>query len=165
MRRLWRYLLEPGDESLVRSWAGLLYGVSIVTLPVAFDVMDVRTTLIAASSGGVPTLFFWRQILEPKGRLLPVIALVTLFAGMVLIARNFEGLALFVYWGGVILVLSVMRLVHGWRDAYPGSPAEVPAEDDLPEPKHQPLLELVIVVPFLALLGLTVWVIVVNVVR
>jgi hypothetical protein len=66
MKRALRYLMEPGDESLVRSSSGIVLGACIVGFPVLFGVMDLRTSLIASLAGAIPALLFWRQELARR---------------------------------------------------------------------------------------------------
>ena len=116
MRRAIRYLLEPGDLSLVRSWSGIVLGTSFIGLPVLFGMLDLLTCLIASLVGAILSLLFWRQIVDPSSGRRFLAFLVLFMLGAVGFARNFGGLAGFAYVGALIFVLSVMRLATGWRD-------------------------------------------------
>jgi hypothetical protein len=152
MRRLWQYLVEPGDESLVRVWSGIVLGVCSTGLPVVFGVLDLRTCLIASLTGAIPATLFWRQVDRRPNGLLAIVAFVTTFLLFVGILRNFGGVAGFVYWGGFAIVLSLIRLATGYRDPF-GPP---PEPEWSPDPASRPLVWLALVLPLLVLVGVIV---------
>jgi hypothetical protein len=144
--------MEPGDESLVRSWSGVVFGACIVGFPVLFGVMDLRTCVMASLAGAVPSLVFSRPLSEPSSRPLAKIAFVIFALGFLGTGRILGGLAMFTYVGGWLFVLSVLRLVTGWRDPY-GPP---PQPEWSPDPASRPLVWIALVLPLLVLVGLIV---------
>jgi uncharacterized membrane protein HdeD (DUF308 family) len=82
-----------------------------------FGMMDFLTCLIASLAGAIPSLLFWRRIVEPSTKLRQFIVVMVVFVlGTLSFARYFGAMAGFAFLGAWLFVHGVMRLVTGYRD-------------------------------------------------
>jgi hypothetical protein len=146
-----RVLTDTEDDGRYWSGLGAILGACIVTLPLLFGMLDTETVLIATLIGSIVAVPHWRFIGNTFDRPFTIITYVAFLIASVIVLRQLPGLAIFVFLGGFTFTLGVLRLVSGWRNPGPLSPAS-----ELELRPIQPVLVLALVVPLLALLAVIV---------
>jgi hypothetical protein len=146
-----RVLTDTDDDGRYRSGLGIIAGASLAILPLLFGSLDAATSLTAALVGAIVIVPFWRFTGEPSRSPLAIIGYIAFFIAALIVLRQLPGLAFFVFLGGYVFTLSLLRFANGWRNPVPLSPE--PAREPGP---IQPFLVLVIVVPLVALLAVIV---------
>lgn len=157
MEWLRRLVTDTDDEGRFRAGLGIVFGASVLVLPLLLGALDAQTTLVASLCGLIAVLPFWRLVAGPSEQPGAIGVMVVMFLFIIVIARELPALGVPVFLGAATMTLNVVRLRIGWR-----FPAPTRAELELPPAEAERMALVGLGIPLLVVVGMVVWALVTD---